>query len=149
MLSDHQKSEQEHSIYTVICGSFRKHLGEIASIKALLEQKGIRVLSPAGAVAQNPDEEFIILDSDPIQVPKLLQDSVFAKIRRSTFVVIANIDGYLGKAALMEIGYSIANGIDVYTIEPVSDPNLMPYCRTLSDIFPDLILERKLAGQKI
>lgn len=149
MPSNNHGREQEHSIYTVICGSFRKHLGEIASLKTLLEQRGIRVLSPAGAVAQNPDEEFIILDSDPIQVPKLLQDSVFAKIRRSTFVVIANIDGYLGKAALMEIGYSIANGIDVYTVEPVNDPNLMPYCRTLSDIFPDLIIERNLAAQEI
>ena len=54
--------------------------------------------------------------------------------------MIANIDGYIGKAALMEIGYAIAHGISVYTIEPVEDPNVSPYCRAVSDIFPDFEL---------
>lgn len=123
---------------TVICGSLRKHLTEIAFIKKLPEEMGIGVLSPRGVVAKNPDEEFILLDSDPIDGPKLLQDSVFAKIRRSTFIVIANIEGYLGNAAIMEIGHATAYGIDIYTTEPVEDPNLIPYCRPISDIFPHL-----------
>lgn len=133
-------NKDESSIYTVICGSFRKHLSEIALIKKLLEDKGIKVLSPRGIIAKNPDDEFIILESDPINNPKLLQDSVFAKIRCSTFIVIANIDGYIGKAALMEMGYAIAQGIDIYTIEPVDDPNLAPYCKVISDIFPEVSL---------
>ena len=126
-------------INTVICGSFRKHLPEIVLLKKLLEEKSIGVLSPGGSSAINPSEEFILLDSDPIDNPKLLQDSVFAKIRRSTFIIIANIDGYLGKAALMEIGYAIAQGIDVYTIEPINDPNLRSYCQLISHVFPDVL----------
>ena len=143
-LKDMHLNKREHSIFAVICGSFRKHLGEIVHIKKILEDKGIKVLSPQGAIAKNPDEEFILLDSDPIDNPKLLQDSVFAKIRCSTFIVIANIDGYIGKAALLEIGYAVAHGISVYTIEPMLDPNVSPYCKVISDIFPDFELYNHL-----
>jgi nucleoside 2-deoxyribosyltransferase len=126
------------ALFTIISGSFRKHLHQIVLLKQILESKKIVVLSPEGHAAVNPSEEFIILDSDPVDNPKLLQDSVFAKIRRSTFIVVANIDGYLGKAAILEIGYAIALGITVYTLEQVEDPNLQPYCRPLAEVFPDI-----------
>lgn len=132
--------KSDHSIFAVICGSFRKHLAEIAQIKHFIEGKGIKILSPQGIVAKNPDEEFILLDSDPINNTKLLQDSVFAKIRCSTFIVIANIEGYIGKAALMEMGYAIAHGINICTVEPIEDPNLAPYCKTLAEVFPEFDL---------
>jgi hypothetical protein len=131
-------SDMGPDLLTVISGSFRKHLNEIVRLKQALELRSIGVLSPAGNLAVNPDEEFIVLDSDPIEDPKLLQDSVFAKIRRSTFLVVANIDGYLGRAAIMEIGYAIAIGISIFTLEPVEDPNLAPYCRLLSQVFPGI-----------
>lgn len=125
-------------IYAVICGSFRKHLPQIITLKKMLEKHKIAVLSPAGDTSINPDEEFILLDTDPVSHPKLLQDSVFAKIRRSSFIVIANIDGYLGKAAILEMGYAIANGIDIYTVETITDPNLHPYCKPLSELFEEI-----------
>ena len=126
------------SIFTVISGSFRKHLKEIYFLKDFLKKNHIAVLSPHGEKAINPDEEFIVLDSDVIDNPRILQDSVFAKIRRSTFLVVANIDQYIGKAAVMEIGYAIAIGIPVYTLAPVSDPNLSPYCSNLESVFPSI-----------
>ncbi len=127
------------TLFTVISGSFRKHLHQISRLKQKLEQQHIKVLSPTGDNAINPDDEFIVLDSDPISHPKLLQDSVFAKMRRSTFLVVANVDGYLGRAAVLEIGYAIAHGITIYTLEPVEDPNISPYCRPLHEIFPDIV----------
>lgn len=132
------QSHTNPDICTVICGSFRKHLQEIVALKKMLERYQIGVLSPAGEVSINPDEEFIILDSDPVSHPKLLQDSVFAKIRRSTFLTVANVDGYIGKAAVLEMGYAIAQGISIYTLELVEDPNLAPYCRLLSELFSDI-----------
>jgi hypothetical protein len=106
-----QNNIQDDTLCTVISGSFRKHLKELMLLKAALQKNHVTVLSPAGHAATNPSEEFIVLDSDPVTHPKLLQDSVFAKIRRSTFLVVANIDGYLGKAATLEIGYAISVGI--------------------------------------
>lgn len=139
------------SIFTIISGSFRKHLLQIAKLKQELEKHHILVLSPIGAIARNPDEEFIILDSDQVSHPKVLQDSIFAKIRRSTFITLANVDGYIGKAAVMEMGYAIALGIPIYTLEPVEDPNIAPYCKLLNEIFPEmdlLFLKRKKINER-
>lgn len=132
------------SIETVISGSFRKHLREIVMLKHMLEEYGVTILSPVGNFATNPSEEFIYLDSDPIEHPEVLQSSVFAKIRRSTFLVVANIDGYMGKATILEIGYAIALGIRVYCVAPVKDPNIAPYCTLITEVFPKIIIESGL-----
>ena len=54
-------SSHDNILTTVISGSFRKHLQEIASLRTELEVLGVHVLSPTGDIAMNPDEEFIIL----------------------------------------------------------------------------------------
>jgi hypothetical protein len=124
----------EGNIATVISGSYRRHLAGMYALKRLLERKGIHVLSPVGDGAINPGEEFVLLDADPIHDHRTLQDSVFAKIRRASFLVGFNKDGYLGKAALLEFGYAISVGIPILTLERVEDPNIVPYTRLLSDV---------------
>lgn len=131
-------NEHFGNISTVISGSYRRHLAEMFALKSYLEQKAITVLSPVGTKATNPGEEFILLDADPIQDRRLLQDSIFAKMRRSTFLVVLNKDRYLGNAALLEIGHAIALGLRVLTLEPVDDPNVQPYTQLLREIFVDL-----------
>lgn len=138
-------SNSKTAINTVISGSFRKHLPQIVSLKSALEKRGIGVLSPQGNRSLNPEDEFVILDSDPIDHPELLQSSVFAKIRCSTFLVVANFNGYLGNAAILEIGYAIAIGIRIFTVEPVQDPNIAPYCTLLENVFPKITDELKYA----
>jgi hypothetical protein len=122
------------NIATVISGSYRRHLAGMYALKRILERKGIHVLSPVGDGAINPGEEFVLLDADPIHDHRTLQDSVFAKIRRSSFLVGFNKDGYLGRAALLEFGYAISQGISILTLEPVEDPNIVPYTRLLADV---------------
>ena len=129
---------QNPTLCTVISGSFRKHLKHIMILKKELETCGIFVFSPSGTSAVNPNEEFVVLDSDPVSNPKILQDSVFAKMRRSTFLILANVGGYIGAAAILEMGYAIAYGIDIYALEEVIDPNLKPYCTPLKLAFPDV-----------
>ena len=124
----------EGNIATVISGSYRRHLPGMYRLKRLLERKGITVLSPVGDGAINPGEEFVLLDADPIHDHRTLQDSVFANIRRSSFLTAFNQDGYLGKAALIEYGYAISVGIPILTLEPIEDPNIKPYTRLLSDV---------------
>jgi hypothetical protein len=122
------------NIATVISGSYRRHLAEMYNLKRILERKGIHVLSPVGDGAINPGEEFVLLDADPIHDHRTLQDSVFAKIRRSSFLVGFNRGGYLGRAALLEFGYAISQGISILTLEPIEDPNILPYTRLLADV---------------
>lgn len=122
------------NIATVISGSYRRHLPQIFKLKTILEERGITVLSPVGTGATNPGEEFVILDEDPIEDHRVLQDSVFAKIRRSAFLTSFNEDGYLGNASLLEYGYAISLGIQILTLRPAKDPNIVPYTRLLSDV---------------
>ncbi len=121
----------------VIGGSYRKHLDLLFQIKTFLQEKRITVLSPVGSTALNPTEEFLILDDDPIHDPRILQDSIFAKMRMSSFYVLANEGGYIGNAAAIEIGYAISLGIQVLVLHSVVDPNIAPYVRSLYDVFPD------------
>lgn len=132
------KTLSDGSLSTVISGSYRKHLAEIMALRDYLESQGVTVLSPVGTHAVNPGEEFVILDADPVKDERLLQDSIFAKLRRSTFLVAFNKDGYLGKAAVLEIGYAISQGVQILTIEDVEDPNIRPYTRKIADVFPDV-----------
>ena len=83
------------------------------------------------------DEEFILLDADPISDERTLQDSVFAKIRKSTFLTVMNKNKYLGRAAVLEMGFAISQGIQILTLEDISDPNIMPYTRNIREVFPD------------
>ena len=124
------------NLKTVIGGSYRKHLKELMEVKNHLLSYDIEVLSPVGSHAINPTDEFVVLDHDPIDDPQILQDSIFAKMRTSSFHVVCNTDGYIGAAALIEFGYAIALGLKILTVEPVQDPNLAPYCRLLWDVFP-------------
>lgn len=129
---------KETSLKTVISGSYRKHLAQLYELKQNLENLGIVVLSPVGSLALNPGEEFVFLDEDPILDKRLLQDSIFAKIRCSSFLVLANYQGYIGRAAAIEIGYAIAFGIQILSWEPIDDPNIKPYSRPILDVFPKL-----------
>ncbi len=123
-------------VSTVISGSYRKHFKEMLEVKQYLLRERIKVLAPVSAGVVNPGEEFVLLDDDPIHDPRILQDSILAKIRESSFLVLANVDGYIGKAATFEMGYAVSQGIQILTLESVEDPNLAGYCRPFSDVFP-------------
>ena len=125
-----------NNVNTVISGSYRKHFSEMLELKQFLQNERIGVLAPVSQGIMNPGQEFIILDEDPIHDARTLQDSINAKIRISSFLVIANVGGYIGKAAVFEMGYAAAQGIQILALEPIEDPNLAGYCRLLSDVFP-------------
>lgn len=125
------------SLRTVISGSYRRHLKKLYVLKQRLEEMDIVVLSPVGSFALNPTEEFVLLDADPVHDRRILQDSVFGKIRNSSFLVLANFDGYIGNAALLEVGYALSFGLQILTVEEVHDPNIGVYTRLLEDVFPN------------
>ncbi|WP_204327980.1 hypothetical protein [Streptomyces aureoverticillatus] len=123
---------------TVISGSYGKHFDKMLEVKNFLQGHGIVVQAPVSeGIVDGTQDTFILLDEDPVEDPRTLQDSVFAKIRNSTFIVVANVDGYIGKAAVLEMGYAVALGIQILTLEPVEDPNLGVYTRPLAEVFPE------------
>jgi nucleoside 2-deoxyribosyltransferase len=131
-------SSDNSALLTIISGSYRKHFDEMLALKRALTTERVTVTAPVSELVVNVGEEFALLDEDPIEDPRALQDSIFAMIRRSSFLVLANVDGYMGTAATMEVGYAIAQGLQILTLEPVSDPNIAGYTRTLSEVFPQI-----------
>ena len=127
------------SLQTVISGSYRKHFAHMLILKECLQEARIRVLAPVSSEQLNAGEEFIILNADPVSDPRTLQDSIFAMIRTTTFLVVANVGGYLGNAAVLEIGYALAQGNQILTVEPVAAPNLGAYTRELGSVFPEIV----------
>jgi hypothetical protein len=140
--SEHYYPCMGSSFNAVIIGSFRKHLHQILKLRSELEKLHVTIMSPPHDKVLNPNDEFVIFQSDPTDDPKILQDCVFSKIRNCTFIIVANFDNYIGRAGTMEIGFALAHGIGIYTIEPVNDPHLSPYCRLLTDVFPNLDLSK-------
>jgi hypothetical protein len=125
-----------YRLRTVISGSYGKHFEQMLQIKKFLENQQVIVQAPVSEQIVPGTDEFILLDADPVGDPRILQDSIFAKIRMSSFLTVANIDGYLGRAAVLEVGYAVAMGINVLTVEPIDDPNLGVYTRTIASVFP-------------
>lgn len=131
-------NDDGRALFTIICGSYRKHFAEIVALKRALIAENVAVTAPVSDVVVNVGDEFALLDEDPIDDPRALQDSIFAMIRRSSFLVLANVDEYVGTAAAMEIGYAIAQGLQVLTLEPMEDPNIAGYTRVLREVFPQI-----------
>ncbi|MFH0898590.1 MAG: hypothetical protein V1855_03350 [bacterium] len=122
---------------TVLSGSYRKHFNEMIQLKKYFEKKGVEVLAPICNDVVNSEEEFVLLLKDPVVHPRILQDSIFAKIRHSSFLVLCNFDGYLGNAAVFEMGYAVSLGIQILSLDRVDDPNLAAYCQPICNVFDD------------
>lgn len=120
---------------TVIVGSYGKHFQQILELRDFLSEQGVKVLAPSSSKVINPGSNFLILEDDPIGEPKELQDLVFEKIKKSNFIIVANVDGYIGRTAAFEMGYALSLGLPIYTLEPVTDLNISGYCIPLENKF--------------
>lgn len=126
------------SVSMIVGGSYSKHMKEILAVTHFLQKSGITVLSTKEGVTDKiPHGNFVFLPSDRIKVARLVQDSFFAQIRQSAAHIVVNVNGYLGLSSVMEIGFSIANGITIYSVCPVHDTTISLYTRDIRKIFPD------------
>ena len=106
-------------ITVAICGSYNKHLKEMAEKVRECRRLGTRVLIPRYASAKRSEYGFVYLRGEH-GTPRELQERNFIAIETSTFVLIVNPRGYIGPSTAMEIGYAYAKGVPIYcTDEPV------------------------------
>jgi hypothetical protein len=110
-----------------ISGSFHRHLHAITRAVYELTDLGIRVLSPADPRIVDAREEFLFVASDRMRSVRLVQDRHLECIRASDFLWVVAPDGYLGQSASMEIGYAVANGVPMFSLDRVSDLTLRQY----------------------
>ncbi len=109
----------EHS-ETVVSGSFRKHMEQIAKTLEGFEKADVKVLAPATKEAVNPDEEFIILATDdPNKPPHKLEMDFMREIRKADFLYVADIDGYIGQSTATEMAYARLKNLPVVVAEAI------------------------------
>lgn len=110
------------SLKGCVIGSFRKYYNEIVEVIELFQNNNIQILSPKKSTIVNPDEEFVYLASDDINMTEnQIQSMVFHNARLADFVYVWDSDGYVGKTTCYEIGRIIESGIPLYFKEIPKD----------------------------
>ena len=107
-MNNNIKSQSLHKC--VIIGSFRKFYNNILELIQLFEIHGITILSPAKSKIVNPDDEFIILESNIINSDtpgiKHIEDDVLNAIKGCDFLYVFDPQGYVGNSTNFEIGFA-------------------------------------------
>ena len=96
-----------------IIGSYNKHLSNMKKLMIECKKHDLEVLIPKYAVKKFSRHRFVFLKGEN-GTPKELQEKNFRFIEQSSFVLVANQEGYIGSSTAMEIGYAIAKGIPVF-----------------------------------
>lgn len=123
----------------VISGSFRKFYKEITRLIEEFDNLGVEVLSPKKSKIINPDDEFVLLETDSRGASiKQIEEDHLKAIRNSNFLYVCNPNGYVGNSATMEIGFAIANKIPIYSLEAINDLTLSQFVVVAS---PEKIME--------
>lgn len=53
------------------------------------------------------------------------EQTYLEKLEKADFIYVINPAGYVGSSVLFEIGYALAKGKEVYTLEPIQDYAIM------------------------
>lgn len=83
----------------------------------------------------DPGTSFARLDADDAQKnPEQLEREFLADLAQSDLHVIANVDGYIGQSALIEMGFSVGQGRPIFTLTPVTEEPWCHFVKPLSDL---------------
>lgn len=114
----------------VLCGSFRKHLGQITEIAGQLRESGYEVLSPKSTTVVGAQGDFVLFEGDEIvnSCTWSVEALHLRAIDEADLVLICNFNDYVGPKTALEIGYAYRSGKKVVFLEdgPVVDDFDLP-----------------------
>lgn len=89
-----------------ICGSFNKHLRQIAQLIKELKAKGYNILSPSNTEVVGDENGFLIFENNFIKnhCTWPIESDHLDAIEKADLVIICNYGGYIGYSTTMEIG---------------------------------------------
>lgn len=118
----------KESFKIVISGSFSRNYEGIKETISEFEQLGIEVLSPKNSAIINPDDNFVILESDNTQDPKELEQRHLNAITMADALYLYDPKAYIGDSSKVELGWALALGKPIFCKEPLEDSTLKFFC---------------------
>ena len=96
----------------VLCGSYNKHLPQIAELASKLRRRGIEVLSPRDTRLVGSHDGFVLFEGDKLvnQCTWSIEAVHLRAVEQSDIVIICNFDDYIGTKTALEIGYTYRAG---------------------------------------
>jgi hypothetical protein len=117
-----------------VSGSFHRHLHAISAAVQELTDLGVKVLSPADPRVVDHIGDFLFVASDRVRSVRMVQDRHVESIRASDFLWLVAPDGYVGQSASMEIGFAVANDVQILGEFLPADLTLRQYVRKVPNV---------------
>ena len=114
-----------------LCGSFRfyNHMNEIGKY---LTEKGITCLIPQPFEFRDQnqpcyfeDKWSLLTNQDKLILSRKAEKQYLEKLESADVVYVVDPNGYVGPSVLFEIGYAVAKGKVVYSLEPIQEYSVM------------------------
>lgn len=96
----------------VLCGSFNRHLPQIAALATELRENGMVVLSPRDTRVVGAHDGFVLFEGDRLinNCTWSVESVHLRAMDESDLVLICNFDDYVGTKTALEIGYAHRSG---------------------------------------
>lgn len=115
------------TLTATVSGSFHRHMEAITAAVHELTALSVRVLSPSDPRIVAAHGEFLFVASDPIRSVRLVQDRHLRSILAADFLWLVCPDGYVGQSASMELGFAVASGTPIFSVQAPGDMTLRKY----------------------
>lgn len=120
-----RKYNDDHYRTTTILGSFNKHYETICKTAKYFEKNGIKVLAPKITTIKQNEGGYAVLQTDQSTEPIILERDFLKNCINSDFVYVCNQGGYLGKTVMLELGYMLGKGQEVFFMERPEEERLI------------------------
>lgn len=125
---------KEDKFKIVISGSFRKHYSEIKDVIRRFDSLDVEVLSPRHSNIVDPEEDFVLLETDKIASPEALERAHLNEISNADALYLYNPEGYIGPSSAMELGWALSLGKPIFAKETCNDTTLKNFVKKIDKI---------------
>jgi len=125
---------KEDKLKIVISGSFRKHYSDIRDIIRKFENLDIQVLSPQHSNVVDPEEDFVLLETDKFNCPETLERAHLNEISKADALYLYNPEGYIGPSSAMELGWALSLGKPIFAREICKDSTLKHFVKKIDKL---------------
>ena len=129
----------------VLSGSFRRDVEGLRLVHQELQDLGCVVLSPRHVQPATEVDGFVFMKGEETETPNRIELRHLEAIEKAAFMWLHAPEGYVGLSASLEVGFAHAQGVPVFSRDPVQDPTLSCFVKQVDS--PSAALAATVGGQ--